>query len=324
MGSHNKRQSVSAREDGTFSGRADGKMTYAFIPIATAVAGTDTTVIFMWDGINNRLYAVPKIGGTPVIVIANFQPDGIICDYRSQRLFWSNDSGGAGTYPGVSSIFMVKYAPSTGAFLETPIEIFGPSAAGIRALWADGVNFVLYFNQGNAIKRGSYTRFDGLNFIEYMGVPSSNAVNFWSPASSNPLYVADDGIGAIDKFATVVTGTPPQYIETNQFYDDGDDYDWVYGDDITNQMFISGNGIIELRVMTLSAASGVSTFHTKSNVLYEPFVLDNINGHIFISEFTSNKLYRYEYGTGSKVAQTEILDYVALSITSNWKGIILG
>lgn len=316
----NQQYSITKRGDGTSIKRADGRFTYAnrLSPI-TFGSGSQATVIFMWDRLNNVLYAVPIGGGTPVIVIASFYPSNFKCDYVAQVLYWSNDASGSGTYPGVNAIYSVPYTAGTGAFTATPQLIRASSGSEIGALWPDNTNAQLYFSEGNAIKRGTLA----LAYIELMAVPTANAQDFWK-GTTNYLYIADDGIGSIDRLGTVVSGTPPQYQETDEYYMNSEDYDFIDCDQANDHMFISGDGIFPIRVMTLTNPVDMTTFHTKSNVLYEPFAIDAVNGHMYISEYTANKMYRYEYGTRSKVNQTEILDYTALSLTSGWGRIALG
>lgn len=326
MGS-NPQYSVGKRGDGTITTRGDGAFSYANRLIAEAsIVGTDYTVIFLWDRGNSILYGVPIGGGTPVVLVADFQPSQIKADYVNRIFFWTNDTGGNGTYGGANVIYGVKYALGTGIFVDTPTLIFPNSDSNLDAIWPDKPNNILYFEHGGQLKRGEYASARGavsLVQIELMNAPDTNVKDIWR-GTSGLLYFADDSTGGIDTHDVVRTGTPPQYAEVVGYYDNSEDYDWIEIDEVGDHMFISGNGITPLRVMTWTNPVDMTTFHTKSSAIYEPFAIDAINGHIYISESVSSKLNRYEYRTRSKVNQTEIVDYSAEGIGSLFGRIALG
>ena len=319
-----KEYTISKKSFGASSRRGDGTFKYASpLLVKERTLNSNYNIIYLYNSVGNELWACDLNGGSFQLIQSEFYPNRFRCDYVNNIFVWSNDSTGNGTYGGINAVYMVKYDRNTGLFIHNPIQIVEASSSTISLLWFDHANYTLYYNQGVSLKRGNYNGFKGIVQIERMCTPVSGLSDCWSPSDNSILYIAQNGTGAIATVATEKEGTPPKYTVVNPYYDNSEDYTDVFGDESNDLLIFSGSTLGNIRIATLSNPVDMTVLSTKT-APFSSFFVDSINKHIYISQYGSDALYRYEYATRSLVDATQLVDYTAETPTSHFDQMTLG
>ena len=334
----NREYSTSKRGDGSFIRRGDGKITYRnqLDPILPPPPGAGLYSVIFVDSLQgvNKLYSIPIAGGSILELVPNFQVNQIKCDPVNRILFWSNASSASGsTYPGDNAIWAVRYDAVTGAFTTDPIQLLEEGGSYTGAFYPDSSALILYYTHGWAMKKGSYSSMQTLQNIEWMDSRYLRSPGDIWKGTTDILYMAMPDIpvanppitGGCDTMETVrSTGDEYGYQYDAEYYDAGDDMEFIDCDLLNDIMFLGDISTFDVEVMTLSNPIDKTVFLTKDLALYSPHSIDPVTEFFYYNHYNSDKIVRYEYGTRSPVNQTTILDWSDEGLAAHARRMALG